>query len=342
MKVLVPWLVDVKKLELREQEIALQPDKVLVRHVCSAPSIGTALHLYRGEHLEVDYVRERRPFPYPWLQGFAYGVGRVEEVGAQAKGVKEGDLVYCMKLMSWASVVTPADITPIPEGLEPEAASLAFQAGVALHGVRGADITLGDTVLVTGQGPIGVFAAQFCKLSGARRVIATDLYDEKLAVSRQVEVDVTLNARSENVPERVKELTGGRGADVVVEVSGSPKALMEAARAAGRFGRIAVIGWIMEPLTINLAEDFTPKGLELVVCHAGRGGHWRQNQRLRGGVSMSQLQEEDRLFIFDLMKEGKLKAKELITHRFPLKDIIKAWDFIENEQSEYLQVLFVS
>ena len=59
MKVLVPWLVDVKKIELCEQEITMKPEKVLVRHVCSAPSIGTALHLYRGEHLEVDYVNTR-------------------------------------------------------------------------------------------------------------------------------------------------------------------------------------------------------------------------------------------------------------------------------------------
>ena len=88
MKVRVPYLGDVRKIEYREQEINMKPDRVLVRHVCTAPSQGTALHMYRGEHLEVDSVRKDRPFPYSWVQGFAYGIGRVEEVGSEVKGLK--------------------------------------------------------------------------------------------------------------------------------------------------------------------------------------------------------------------------------------------------------------
>lgn len=343
MKIMVPRLAGVRKIGFYEREMTMSPDKVLVRHICSAPNQGTALHVYRGDHLAVDYVRETRLFPYPWLQGFAYGSGRVEEVGAEVKGVKEGDLVHCMRMLSELSVADPGDLTIMPEGMDPEEAAIVSRGGVALNGVRAAGIALGDTVIVTGQGPIGLFASQFCKLAGARKVIATDLYDKRLEVSRQVGVDIALNARSENVSERVMELTGGRGAEVAVDVSGSPGALVDCAKSAAKLARIAVVGWALEPFRISLAEDFSPKGLEIVICHGGRGGSLRQrHQRTQTGSSSNQQRDEDRLYISELILNGTLKAKELITHRFPLKDIAEAWEFIDNNQSECLEVLLVS
>ena len=337
-----PWLTNVRQIEYREQALTLGRDQVLVRHICTAPSQGTALHMYRGDHLLVDGVRERRPWPYPWLQGFAYGVGEVEQVGADVQGFSAGDQVYCMKLTAERSVVTPVDLTPIPRGLDPEAASLLLQAQVGLTGGRGANIVLGDTVLVTGQGPIGIFAAQLCQMAGAHRVIATDIHDDRLTISRRVGIDVVLNPSSEDVVDRVMELTDSKGADVVVEASGSPKAFLQGCAAARQYGRIAVIGWIMADFSLNLADDFTPKGLEMVVCHAGQTGEWRRHQRTRRGATSAQLAREDRIYLFDLMRQGKLESKELITHRFSLKDLVQAWEFIDADQDKYVQAVFVS
>ena len=90
MKVIRPWLVAPGTIEYREQEIHLTPDTVRVRHVCTAPSQGTAIHRYRGEEIGVaPFSRNESggPFPYPWLQGFAYGVGRIEEAGANIQEV---------------------------------------------------------------------------------------------------------------------------------------------------------------------------------------------------------------------------------------------------------------
>jgi threonine dehydrogenase-like Zn-dependent dehydrogenase len=342
MKTLVPWLVDVRRIEYREQEIEFGSDQILVKHVCSAPSQGTALHMYRGEHLDVEFTHRTRPWPYAWPQGFAYGVGRIEQVGAQVQRFETGQLVYCMKLMAEHTVVSPADLTPLPRGLDPESAALVFQAMVALHGIKEAQVALGDVVLVTGQGPIGLFAAQLCRLAGAWHVVATDLYEKQLAISRQVGIDVVLNAAHDDVLQQVRNLSGGEGADLVIEASGSPKALIQCSEAARRMGRIAVIGWIMNTLTVNLAQDFTPKGLEMVVCHAGRGWGPRHYDRLRAGASLAQLEREARLFLFDIMKVGRLKAKELITHRFALRDLPQAAEFLDKKVGEYCQVLLVS
>ena len=124
---------------------------------------------------------------------------------------------------------------------------------------------------------------------------------------------------------------------MVVELSGSPKALLQGCAAAGRYSRIVVIGWILAPCQFNMSDAFTPKGLEMVVCHSGQPGDWRISRRRGRGA------REDRIYLLNLMAQGKLKAKEFVSHRFPLKDLVQVWaDFIDKKQDEYVQVLFVS
>ena len=359
MKVMRPWLVAPHTIEYREQEIHLTSETVLVRHVCTAPSQGTAIHRYRGEEIEVaPYSRNEGggPYPYPWLQGFGYGVGRIEEAGTNVQEVEVGQLVYSQKLTAELSVLTPSDLIPLPEGLDPESATMLLQAEVGLKGARGADIILGDVVLVTGQGPIGHFAAQLCRLAGAYQVIVTDICEMRLEIARQMGADLTLNPRTDDVLGRIEEFTDGRGADVVVESSGSPNAFLQGCAAAAGGGKIVVIGWILAACQFNMSDAFTPKGLELVVCHSGQIGDWtieRRRLQARGmsgdGRRRSMLPKlnaplnEDYMYLMNLMAQDKLKAKELISHRFPLNDLVRAWDeFIDKKPEEYVQVLFVS
>lgn len=355
MKVKRPWLVAPRTVEYREEEIHLTPDTVLVRHVCTAPSQGTAIHRYRGE--EVGLARFNReesggPFPYAWLQGFAYGVGRVQEVGSAVQGVEAGQLVYSQRLTAEYSVLNPRDFIPLPEGLDAESAALLYQATVGLKGARAADLILGDTVLVTGQGSIGNFAAQLCRIGGAYRVFVTDLNDLILEAARKTGVDLALNPGSDSVVDRIEAETLGRGADVVVESSGSPKAFLQCCEAVAAGGRIVVIGWILDACQFNMSDAFTPKGLEMVVCHSGQSGNLRLGQRrlrskgMRGKGVRSTWKtslSDDFFYLMKLMVEGKLKARELISHRFPLKDLVQKWgEFIDTKPDAYSQVLFVS
>ena len=359
MKVMRPWLVAPRTIEYREQEIHLTPDALLVRHVCTAPSQGTAIHRYRGEEIGVAAFSRNEsggPFPYPWLQGFAYGVGRIEEAGANVQEVEVGQLVYSQKLTGEFSVLTPSDLIPLPEGLNPDSATMLLQAEVGLKGARGADIILGDIVLVTGQGPIGRFAAQLCKLAGAYQVIVTDISDMRLEIARQMGVDLTLNPRTDDVLGRIEEFTDGRGADIVVESSGSPNAFLQGCAAAAGGGKIVVIGWILDACQFNMSDAFTPKGLELVVCHSGQIGDWKIGRRrlqargMRGDggrrdttPKLNAPLNEDYMYLMNLMAQDKLKAKELISHRFPLNDLVQVWDeFIDKKPTVYIQVLFVS
>ena len=148
--------------------------------------------------------------------------------------------------------------------------------------------------------------------------------------------DLTLNPLSDDVLGRIEEFTDGRGADIVVESSGSPNAFLQGCAAAAGGGKIVVIGWILEACQFNMSDAFTPKGLELVVCHSGQIGDWtigRRRLQARGmsgdgrrrGMppKLSAPLNEDYMYLMNLMAQDKLKAKDLISHRFPLTDLVQ-------------------
>src|SRR3989441_10325289 len=101
----------------------------------------------------------------------------------------------------------------------------------------------GETVLVQGPGPIGLIAVQLCKALGAARVILSGTRDSRLTIGKRLGADFTINVRKENLTERVREITGGRGADSVLECAGGPTSMQEALENVKRGGGIRVGAW---------------------------------------------------------------------------------------------------
>src|SRR2546428_8478390 len=110
----------------------------------------------------------------------------------------------------------------------------------------------GETVLVQGPGPIGLLAVQLCKALGAERVILSGTRDERLSVGRKLGADVLVNVRRESLPRRVAEITGGKGADSVLECAGGPTSMQEALESVKRGGRIGVVAWDAGPVEVDL------------------------------------------------------------------------------------------
>ncbi|MCA1613432.1 MAG: zinc-binding dehydrogenase, partial [Acidobacteria bacterium] len=132
------------------------------------------------------------------------------------------------------------------EGVETE----RFMAGgcalpTALHAVERADISLGATVLVLGSGPVGLSAVILSLMRGALRVLCTGAPDSRLEAARSVGAHATLNVETHATGERARWVlarTGGRGADVVLEATGAPGAVVEAMRYARDAGTVVVVG----------------------------------------------------------------------------------------------------
>ena len=179
-------------------------------------------------------------------------------------------------------------------------------AGTVLYGYdRIGWVRPGETVVVTGPGAIGLMSAHLAKVLGAGRVILTGTREERLAVGRELGVDITINVREVNVVETIMELTNGIGADMVVECTGQPGPAAEALEMIRKNGRISFNGIYHDPVTLLL-----DKIVQWNLLITG--------PKAEGMLNLSRA--------IPLMADGRINLKPLITHTFPLDEINEAFD----------------
>jgi threonine 3-dehydrogenase len=120
----------------------------------------------------------------------------------------------------------------------------------------------GQSVLVTGCGPIGLMAIAICQLAGASRVFATDINPERRAMAKALGADVVLDATGD-VVETVRAMTGGVGVDVVLEMSGAEPAIRQGLQAVTNGGRVSLLGLPSRPVTLDLNNEVIFKGIRI-------------------------------------------------------------------------------
>ena len=184
----------------------------------------------------------------------------------------------------------------IPAGLSFAEAAIAEPASGSLHAVERCNLRLGDFVVIIGCGTIGVLAMQHALNKGAQVLIA-DPEDFKLKVAKKLGAHHTLNPKREDLEARVKELSGGVGADCVIEAVGEPETLAETIGLVKRGGTILLIGWSGNAtdafnLTSVTLDELTVLGT-LGFCH-------------------------DFPVALKLMSQGKVRIKPILSHRLPL------------------------
>jgi L-iditol 2-dehydrogenase len=130
----------------------------------------------------------------------------------------------------------------LPKDLPFERAAMIEAVSVAVHAANRTPVTLGDTAVIVGSGMIGLLAVQAIRLAGCSQVIAVDLDAGRLEKAKLLGADVGLKADEVDVPEEVRKLTGGRGADVVLEVVGAAATINTAIQSARKGGSITLIG----------------------------------------------------------------------------------------------------
>jgi len=188
----------------------------------------------------------------------------------------------------WAEKVylKPATRCISLEGVEAE----TFMAGgcalpTALHAVERAQIPLGATVLVLGSGPVGLSAVILALMSGALRVLCTGAPDSRLEAARAAGAHATLNVETHSTDEReewVLAHTAGRGADVVVEATGAPAAVVEAMRYARDAGTVVVVGQYTDhgEVSFNPHLDLNRKHLDVRGCWGSDFSHFYRGAQL--------------------------------------------------------------
>lgn len=273
---------------------------------------------------------------YP-VVGWGYSeVGDVVEVApdvAGGPGVPEvGDPVWGIWGHRSEGTVPAARMTDhrLPGGLDPLSGVFARVGAIALNAVLAADINLGETVAVFGQGVIGLLATRMAELSGAR-VVAVDALDARLDAASRFGAAVVLNARTDDVAERVRACTGGAGADTAIEISGAYPALHEALRSTAVGGRVVASGFYQgDGAGLRLGEEFHHNRVELVSSQIGG-----VPSRLGGRWTVDRLQQT----FLDLVATGRVETKSLVSHQMPVAEAGSAYQLLDERPEDALQIV---
>jgi L-iditol 2-dehydrogenase len=216
----------------------------------------------------------------------------------------------------------------VPDGVPYEHAAMCEPCAVSIHALSQAGISLGDTVAIFGAGTIGLLAAQIAQGWGARQVALVDVDDTKLAFARKLGFTHTVDSKTTDAAEYIKGITGGKGADVVLEAAGVSATLEGCLKTAKTFGKVVLMG--------NPAKnmDIPQKAYWEIL---------RKQLTLRGtwNSSYNDARNDWRLAI-QCMDTGVLKLEELITHRFSLADCGKAFDLARQRKEFSVKIMFVT
>jgi len=289
--------------------------KVLKASIC-----GTDVHIYQWN----EWSQKRMKPPVTIGHEF---VGKVLKVNKGTGRVQEGDIVsaeshvvchvcrMCRRNMYHACentriigvhmdgafaeyiAIPEENFVKLPASVPLEAGSVLEPFGNAVHTVQSVDVR-GKRVVVTGAGPIGVMAIPVAKALGAVEIIATDLSDYRLKLGSDVGADVVINVKEQDPVQIVQDLGG---ADVVLEMSGSEKALNQGLEMIVPGGEMAILGLPDNRVSLDLANNVVSKGITI------------------RGITGRRLWETWDLGV-SLVSSGKVDLKKVITHQFDFKD----------------------
>ena len=312
-----------EQIELRRVPVPVPgPGEVLVR-VRAALTCGTDVKTYRRGHPK---------FPPPFVFGHEFG-GDVAAVGAGGEHFRPGMRVtanvfaecgqcfFCQRgqgnlceqleynfgafaeYMTVPAAIVRRTLFQIPDGVDYERAALVEPLTTVVHGQRLAAVQPGETVAIIGAGgPIGLLHQQLAQRAGAERVIAIGHSDLRLGAAGALGADALVNAKQRDPLEAVRELTGGRGADVVIECAGSRAAWEQAVALVRRGGRVLWFGGLPAGTLVEVDAVRVHYGeITLLNTHGGTAADSRA--------------------AFDLLVNGAVDASALISGRVPLEQV---------------------
>jgi threonine 3-dehydrogenase len=311
----------------------ISPNDVLIKVVKTA-ICGTDIHIYNWDEWS------RKTIPTPMAIGHEF-VGAIAEIGSEVRGLKEGDRVsaeghitcgHCRNCRAgkrhlcrntigvgvnrpgcFAEYISvPAsNVFKVPEIIDDETAAILDPFGNAAHTALSFDL-VGEDVLITGAGPIGIMAVAIARHVGARHVVITDVNDYRLNIATQMGASAAINVTRQAIPDTMNTLRMQEGFDVGLEMSGNIHAFKDMLDAMNYGGQVAILGIPTGEVSLDLTQIIL-KGLKL------KGIYGRE--MFETWYKMSS------------MLQSKLDISPVITHRFGVDDFQQAFEIMHSGQS---------
>ncbi|MGI9205588.1 MAG: L-threonine 3-dehydrogenase [Woeseiaceae bacterium] len=320
------WLQEIEKPGIGHNDVLI---KVHRTAIC-----GTDIHIFKWD----DWAS--RTIPVPIAVGHEFS-GEIVACGEEVSGYQIGDRVsaeghvtcgvcrncragrrhLCMNTVgigvdragAFADYISvPAfNIFKLPDAISNEMASILDPLGNATHTALSFDL-VGEDVLITGAGPIGIMAVAIARYAGARHIVITDVNDYRLDLAKNMGASVALNVTQGTIDQTMLDLGMEEGFDVGMEMSGNPQAFRDMLKTMHHGGKVALLGIPPDDTAIDWTQIIF-KGLEI------KGIYGRE--MFETWYKMSS------------MLQSGLAIDPIITHRFPVSDYREAFELMESGQS---------
>jgi 2-desacetyl-2-hydroxyethyl bacteriochlorophyllide A dehydrogenase len=271
---------------------------------------------------------------YPFSPGYLL-VGEVVAVGPDVDQIHVGDRFGVRRPHREFVTVSTSDLFPVPDGIADEDAPWFGLATIVQNGVRRAEHKLGEVVVVIGLGLLGQLTVQYTRLLGARGIIAVDVSKKRLEMAQAHGGGATiiLPKGVEEARESILDMTEGAGADVVYDITGSPRVFGSALALLRRFGRLVLLGDTGSPSAQHLTGDVVTKGLSILGAHDSNPPAQSTDHAYWSHQRMADL------FYTYVLRED-MRVTDLITHRYSPADAPEAYRMLREERASAMGVLF--
>jgi threonine 3-dehydrogenase len=320
------WMQDIEQPEVGHNDVLIKVNRTAI--------CGTDIHIFKWD----DWAKATIPVPLAVGHEFS---GEIVEMGIEVRGLSIGDRVsaeghitcgvcrncragrrhLCMNTAgvgvnrpgAFAEYLSvPAfNVFKLPDVISDDMASILDPLGNATHTALSFDL-VGEDVLITGAGPIGIMAVAIAKYAGARHVVITDINDYRLDLARKMGATAAVNVTTELLDKTMLDLGMEEGFDVGMEMSGNPQAFRDMLRTMHHGGKVAILGIPPADTAIDWNQVIF-KGLEL------KGVYGRE--MFETWYKMSS------------MLQSGLNIEPIITHHFPVDDFLPAFELMESGQS---------
>lgn len=209
--------------------------------------------------------------------------------------------------------VPEENIWPVHDSIPNHIAAVFDPLGNAMHTVMAAGVS-GRSVLITGVGIIGLMAVTIAHAAGAGTILVTDRDPKRLALARRLGADFTFSADDANWPQEARRLTHNQGPEVLLEMSGHPKAIRQGFTALRNGGTAALLGLPSEPVALDLPNDIIFKGATVLGINGRRMFEtWYQ--------------------VENFVLSGRLQLDPIVTHQLPLENFEKGFKLMQSGEA---------
>lgn len=206
----------------------------------------------------------------------------------------------------------------VPKDIPMEKAILIEPFACSLHAVQRAQIQLGDVVVISGAGTLGLGMVGAARLTGPGKLIVLDLNDDRLELAKKFGADIVMNPSKVDVVKEIKEMTEGYGCDIYIEATGHPKSVEQGLLAIRKLGRFVEFSVFKDPVTVDWSIISDRKELDVLGSHLGPYCY---------------------PIVIDGIASGQLPTEGIVTHKLPLEEFEKGFEMVKEGKNSLKVVL---